>query len=154
MSHTSIQYTHHEEKSDSMSSKLVSAVSSVLSIFDKPIPFAFQKKHKLEDRISESSKVSVKYPDRIPVICEVSPNQQDSIQLDRHKFLVPADITVGQFLFTIRRRIKLPPEKALFIFTENQQLPPISMFISQIYNTYKNPDGFLYFSINTETVFG
>jgi len=36
---------------------------------------------------------------------------------------VPADLTVGQFVYVIRKRIKLSPEKAIFIFVNNV-LPP------------------------------
>jgi GABA(A) receptor-associated protein len=39
------------------------------------------------------------------------------------RFLVPADLTVGQFVYVIRKRIKLSPEKAIFIFVKNV-LPP------------------------------
>lgn len=40
-----------------------------------------------------------------------------------HRYLVPADLTVGQFVYVIRKRIKLSPEKAIFIFVNNV-LPP------------------------------
>ncbi len=36
---------------------------------------------------------------------------------------MPSDLTVGQFVYVIRKRIKLSPEKAIFIFTNNV-LPP------------------------------
>ena len=36
---------------------------------------------------------------------------------------MPSDLTVGQFVYVIRKRIKLSPEKALFVFTNNV-LPP------------------------------
>jgi GABA(A) receptor-associated protein len=36
---------------------------------------------------------------------------------------VPSDLTVGQFVYVIRKRIKLSPEKAIFIFVKNV-LPP------------------------------
>ncbi len=36
---------------------------------------------------------------------------------------MPADLTVGQFVYVIRKRIKLSPEKAIFIFVKNV-LPP------------------------------
>ena len=36
---------------------------------------------------------------------------------------MPADLTVGQFVYVIRKRIKLSPEKAIFIFVDNV-LPP------------------------------
>lgn len=34
------------------------------------------------------------------------------------RYLVPADLTVGQFVYVIRKRIKLSPEKAIFIFVK------------------------------------
>src|SRR4051794_22645777 len=41
----------------------------------------------------------------------------------RYRYLVPADLSVGQFVYVIRKRIKLKPEKAIFIFVNNT-LPP------------------------------
>lgn len=39
------------------------------------------------------------------------------------RYLVPADLTVGQFVYVIRKRIKVSPEKAIFMFVRNV-LPP------------------------------
>lgn len=39
------------------------------------------------------------------------------------RYLVPADLTVGQFVYVVRKRIKLSAEKAIFIFVKNV-LPP------------------------------
>ena len=39
------------------------------------------------------------------------------------RYLVPADLTVGQFVYVVRKRINLSPEKAIFIFVKNI-LPP------------------------------
>jgi len=36
---------------------------------------------------------------------------------------VPTDLTVGQFVYVIRKRIKVSPEKAIFMFVKNV-LPP------------------------------
>ena len=36
---------------------------------------------------------------------------------------MPSDLTVGQFVYVIRKRIKLSPERAIFIFIDNK-LPP------------------------------
>ena len=41
----------------------------------------------------------------------------------RCRYLVPSDLSVGQFVYVIRKRIKLPPEKAVFLFVNNA-LPP------------------------------
>lgn len=41
------------------------------------------------------------------------------------RYLVLADLTIGQFVYVIRKRIKLSSEKAIFIFVKNV-LPPTS----------------------------
>jgi GABA(A) receptor-associated protein len=52
-------------------------------------------------------------------------------------------LTVGQFCYVIRKRIKLAPEKAIFIFV-NEVLPPTAALMSSIYEEHKDEDGFLY----------
>lgn len=44
-------------------------------------------------------------------------------ECENYRYLVPADLTVGQFVYVIRKRIKLSAEKAIFIFVDNV-LPP------------------------------
>lgn len=46
------------------------------------------------------------------------------------------DLTVGQFVYVIRKRIKLAPEKAIFIFVE-EVLPPTAALMSAIYEEHK-----------------
>jgi hypothetical protein len=58
----------------------------------------------------------------VQVICEKA-DRSDIPDIDKKKYLVPADLTVGQFVYVIRKRIKLSPEKAIFIFINNV-LPP------------------------------
>lgn len=41
--------------------------------------------------------------------------------------MVPSDFTVGQFVYMIRKKIKLTEEKAIFIFVNNV-LPPTGKF--------------------------
>jgi hypothetical protein len=52
-------------------------------------------------------------------------------------------LTVGQFVYVIRKRIKLSPEKAIFIFVD-EVLPPTAALMSSIYEEHKDEDGFLY----------
>ncbi|XP_026415578.1 autophagy-related protein 8C-like [Papaver somniferum] len=46
---------------------------------------------------------------------------------DKKKYLVPADLTVEQFVYVIRKRIKFSAEKAIFIFVDNFLPPTVSM---------------------------
>jgi GABA(A) receptor-associated protein len=66
---------------------------------------------------------------------------------------VPADLTVGQFHYVIRKRIKLAPEKALFLFCSNS-IPPNAALMSTVYEEQKDEDGFLYIQYSGESTFG
>lgn len=114
--------------------------------------FQFQTNHSFEKRHAEATRIRSKYPDRIPVIVEKAP-KTDLTDLDKHKFLVPDNLTVGQFLYVLRKRIKLTPEQAIFIFVNNT-LPPISSLMSKIYDENKDADGFLYCFLSGESTFG
>eukprot|EP00850_Spirogloea_muscicola_P019691 SM000196S05383 [mRNA] locus=s196:160666:169231:- [translate_table: standard] len=99
-------------------------------------------------RQAEAARIREKYPDRIPVIVEKA-EKSDIPDIDKKKYLVPADLTVGQFVYVIRKRIKLSPEKAIFIFVDNV-LPPTAALMSSIYEEHKDEDGFLYFTYSGE----
>jgi GABA(A) receptor-associated protein len=55
--------------------------------------------------------------------------------------LVPADLTVGQFHYVIRKRIKLAPEKALFLFCSNS-IPPNGALVSFLLSSLRWDYGF------------
>lgn len=57
--------------------------------------------------------------------------------LDKKKYLVPSDLTVGQFYFLIRKRIHLRPEDALFFFVNNV-IPPTSATMGSLYQVTNN----------------
>jgi len=114
----------------------------------------FKHEYKFEDRLFEANRVLLKYPDRIPIICEPSSSRKNDYPIiDKRKYLAPKDLTIGQFLYTIRKRLHLPPEKALFLFVNNF-IPSTSSLIGDIYNMYKDNDNYLYISYAQENVFG
>lgn len=115
--------------------------------------------NRAEQRKDEADRIRQKYPDRIPVICEKA-DKTDIPTIDKKKYLVPSvraslklcrattdtslqDLTVGQFVYVIRKRIKLAPEKAIFIFVADT-LPATAALMSSIYDEHKDDDGFLY----------
>jgi len=105
-----------------------------------------------EKRASEAARIRGKYGDRVPVIVERA-EKSDIPTLDKKKYLVPADLTVGQFVYVIRKRIKLNAEKAIFIFVNNV-LPPTAALMNAIYEEHKDDDGFLYVTYSGENTFG
>jgi len=115
---------------------------------------AFKNANSFDKRLNESERVRAKYPDRIPIIVEKSTtNTSDIPNIDKRKYLVPRDLTVGQFVYVIRKRIKLRPEQAIFVFVKNV-LPPTSCMLSEIYEEYRDEDNFLYITYSSENTFG
>ncbi|KAI4371139.1 hypothetical protein MLD38_019405 [Melastoma candidum] len=112
----------------------------------------FKILHAFEKRHTEAARIREKYPDRIPVIVEKA-DRSDISDIDKRKYLVPADITVGQLVYVVRKRLKLSPEKAMFIFVKNS-LPPTGALMSAIYEENKDEDGFLYMTYSGENSFG
>ncbi|KAF4576860.1 ubiquitin-like protein atg8 [Pleurotus pulmonarius] len=123
-----------------------------LTRYTKNMRSKFKDEHPFEKRKAEAERIRQKYPDRIPVICEKA-DRTDIPTIDKKKYLVPSDLTVGQFVYVIRKRIKLAPEKAIFIFVD-EVLPPTAALMSAIYEEHKDEDNFLYVSYSGENTFG
>ena len=107
----------------------------------------------LDERRAQYTKVVESHPGKIPVIVERAPNAKNVPEIDKSKYLVPEDLTVAQFIYLIRKRIKLNNDQALFIYI-NGQLPISSALFSQIYEENKDTDGFLYVVYTGESSFG
>lgn len=114
---------------------------------------SFKSEHTLEQRKQEADRIRKKFPDRIPVIVERSKGCTNVPTIDKQKYLVPSDLTVGQFVYVVRKRIKLTPEQAVFVFVGNY-LPPTASMMSALYDTHKDKDGFLYVTYSGENTFG
>jgi len=114
---------------------------------------AFKKKYNLKERQYRSRKIRQKFPSRVPVIVEKQP-KSDVPDIDKTQFLVPSDLTVGQFAYVIRKRLTLAPEQAIFLFVGNA-LPPTAALMSAIYERCKDrDDGLLYVVYAGENTFG
>lgn len=147
--------------------------------------FKFQHNYRFDLRVKESKSIMDKYPDRVPVIVErfKGISSSDEIgDIDKSKYIVPKDLTFGQFIHVIRKRLpRLTPEKALFVFVGagkepedrwtlpedvkaelarlnltdgTHVLPTASSGMNEIYSTHHHVDGFLYMRYTGENVFG
>jgi len=113
----------------------------------------FNRLHTLESRKRESARVREKFPGRIPIIVERLDRATTVPLIDKQKFLVPSDLTLGQFIFVIRSRMKMTSEQALFVFVNNT-LPTTGTLIRELFITHQSDDGFLYLKYCGENVFG
>jgi len=112
----------------------------------------FRNKNSFDTRSQEAKNILQKYTDRIPIIVEKH-NSCILPEVDKCKYLVPKDMTMSQFIFVIRKRVKLNPTQALFI-TVNHSLVTASQTVGDIYENQKDEDGFLYVVYTSENTFG
>jgi len=105
------------------------------------------------ERAEESARILLKYPERVPCIVEIADKVSDVPEIDKKKYLVPRDLTCGQFSYVIRKRLKMPAEQAIFLFVDGN-VPATAALISTVYDEHKDADGFLYMTYSGEHVFG
>ena len=113
--------------------------------------FDFKKKHTFSKRKDESELIMVKYPNRVPVIVERF--SMDLPELDRKKYLVPDDLSMANFMYVIRKRIKISEEKSIFLFINNKIIQ-MSKLMGEVYDKNRDEDGFLYIKYCGESTFG
>jgi GABA(A) receptor-associated protein len=121
--------------------------------FDSPNALTFKQRYPIDERYAESERVMHTYADRIPVICERGRNARLA-SLKRKKFLIPRDLKMGQFMYVIRKHLRLTPDIAIYLYVAGRKIYGSSTVISEIYEKDKDPDGFLYIMYNSENVFG
>merc|ERR1712054_163808 len=75
-------------------------------------------------------------------------------EVDGKKYLVPSELTVAQFQYVVRKRLRLPAEQAMFLFFDGRLPSANSVPLTQLYNDHKDQDGFLYVTYSGENTFG
>lgn len=100
------------------------------------------------------SRLLEKYPDKVPIILSRG-NGTNVPDLPKKKYLVPKDLTVAQFIYTIRKQVKLDPSQAIYLFFGKNNLPSASLTIGHVYELYRDTnDGALYGTYTSECTFG
>eukprot|EP00746_Dinoflagellata_sp_MGD_P130809 gnl/MRDRNA2_/MRDRNA2_64679_c0_seq2.p1 gnl/MRDRNA2_/MRDRNA2_64679_c0~~gnl/MRDRNA2_/MRDRNA2_64679_c0_seq2.p1 ORF type:complete len:122 (+),score=19.89 gnl/MRDRNA2_/MRDRNA2_64679_c0_seq2:74-439(+) len=111
-----------------------------------------------EKRSAEARKILTKYPDRIPVICERAP-RSTLPEIVKKKFLVPGNMLCGEFKYIIHKHIHqtstsaISADMTIYLFVGNSS-PKTAALMSEVYDSYKADDGFLYMSYSSENTLG
>lgn len=115
----------------------------------------FREKYSFAMRLAESKRIREKFPTHIPIVMEPTSSavKDAELILDKPKYLISRDLCMHSLMFFIRKRMRLPPEKALFMFCGGTMLPA-STLMSEVYKKYQDADGFVYITYSGESVFG
>lgn len=102
----------------------------------------------------EFHRISRNFPDRIPVfVLRAKGCSPDVPRLPKKKFIVPRSLTIGQFIYIIRRQMSVSSDTAIFMFVGNT-LPTTGTVMSELYQQHKGDDGALRVMYTSESVFG
>ena len=134
-------------------------------------PEEFEKWGSIEERLAHVGGYITKYPGMLPVVVYKASHSRLH-QISNFKFLVPDNLTLGQFInYIIRKRLECDiiynEKQALFIFVKTLRLdknnkiiedklisPAMSSSIGSIYEDHKSCDGFLRLIYTEENTFG
>ena len=86
----------------------------------------------------------MQYPDRYPVIVELDPRATNPLVITKKKFLAPGDIPLNKFMLEVRKVIKMGKQDPLAVMVENGPMVTADSKMSDLYDRFKDPDGFLY----------
>ncbi len=113
-------------------------------------------------RCRESHNIKKKYENRFPIVVGTSKNAPS---ISDFKYLAPHDMTIGMFLHTLRNKMTINKDQAIFLFivkykgesmieVEEHLLAPSTKMIGEVFNDYASDDGFLYMQYQIENTFG
>ncbi|KAI1898671.1 hypothetical protein AGOR_G00074780 [Albula goreensis] len=114
----------------------------------------FKQRKCLATRKNEVFSIRSKFPNKLPVIVERYIRERHLPLLDKTKFLVPFELTMGQFLALLRSKIDLDPTQALYLLVSERSMSCMSASMGEVYSQYRDPDGFLYMTYASQDMFG
>jgi len=94
--------------------------------------------------------VRERHPHRVPIVLTEGSR---GMKLSSHKYLVPKEHIMGDFIKSVRKQCKLNPTEGLF-FMINKTMVPINTKIGQLDSEYKFGDNMLHITVIKESVFG
>jgi hypothetical protein len=104
-----------------------------------------------EERCAKYKILKTKYPTMIPIIVEHF--NSDIKELPKNKFLISNKEVFSSLAIVIRKYINVSQSKAMFFYVNNKIIN-FNDTINDLYNKYKNEDGFLYVEYAYENTFG
>ncbi|XP_019369457.1 PREDICTED: microtubule-associated proteins 1A/1B light chain 3C-like [Gavialis gangeticus] len=114
----------------------------------------FKRKKSLATRMREVLEVRARHPTKIPVVVERYQKEKHLPLLDRTKFLVSQDLSLSQFLVTLRTRMSLTSTQAFYLLVNNRGLPSLNTTLGEVYRDSQDDDGFLYMTYASQDMFG
>ena len=115
--------------------------------------FSYKISKPFNERKEEYEKVIEQNPGKIAIIVEKAPKSQIP-EIEKKKFLINEEMKFLQFTKIIRNKIKIDEKEALFFLVNGKTSLTGNDSMREIYNKYKDEDGFLYIAYATQEIWG
>jgi hypothetical protein len=87
------------------------------------------------------------------VICEKDPKSKIT-SIVKTRYLIPKNYTISQFSYIIRKKVVLKNEESFYLLANGMNILSGKDTMFEIYERYKDEDGFLYISYTSEVIWG
>ncbi|CAK9297167.1 unnamed protein product [Gordionus sp. m RMFG-2023] len=115
--------------------------------YKEKTPFAMRQMEALE--------VKKSHPGKIPVIIERHKNEKILPILNKYKFLIPQELTISHLLGILRNRISINSMQTIYLLiADGKSMCNLSCPIVDVYQNFRDPDGFLYMKYASQEFYG
>lgn len=107
------------------------------------INYNHKARYTFEERVNDSNYVCERMR-KIPLILEKD-ESSNLPEIEINGFILPVNITMGEFMVYLRKKcFDLKKENMFIYISKHNYVPELDDKIQQLYNKYKDNDGFIY----------
>ncbi|XP_076321904.1 microtubule-associated protein 1 light chain 3 alpha-like [Tachypleus tridentatus] len=114
----------------------------------------FKQHFSFANRKKQIETVKEVFPTKVPVIVERFHKEVNLPVIRNYRFLVPKEMTFSQFLSVLRDRLIMTRRQTLYVLIKGKIVPSLATSFSELYEEYKDEDGFLYTNYASQEMFG
>ena len=119
----------------------------------KPYKFKFKKRNSFEERRKLFLKFKESNPTKIPIIIEPK-FEEINVTKDIYRKSCEPNMTIGQIIYILRQSEKIDSQMGLFLVVQDKVCVTSEITLEDVYNKYKDEDGFCYFTFQHEMRLG